>query len=152
MIHIIRNKTNITFQDIAEQVEDMIKSERVENRQTAQGLVSFFVTDINNEVPSNTPKGSGECSNVVCNSGGLLKYQNSFLQKTPVISKQLDSTPNADKLNEFAAQIAAMKAIFLDEIHELKLQLEKFKNSFEGNGGTLSEEKLSDKYLIKTST
>ena len=40
--------TNITFQDIAEQVEGMIKSERVENRQTAQGLVSFFVTDISN--------------------------------------------------------------------------------------------------------
>ena len=89
---------------------------------------------------------------MVCNSGGLPKDQNSFLQETPVISKQLDSTPNTDKLNEFAAQIAAMKAIFLDEIHELKLQLEKFKKFFKGNGGTLSDEKLSDKYLIKTST
>ena len=69
-----------------------------------------------------------------------------------MISKQLDRTPNTDKLNEFAAQIAAMKAIFLNEINELKLQSEKFKNSFEGNGGTLSDEKLSDKYLIKTST
>ena len=120
-ICIVKNlTTNITFQDIAEQVEGMIKSERVENRQTAQELVSFFVTDINDKVPSNTPKGSGECSNVVCNSGGLPKDQNSFLQETTVISKQLDSTPNTDKLNEFAAQIAAMKAIFLDEIHELK--------------------------------
>lgn len=34
----------------------------------------------------------------------------------------------------------------MDEIHSLKLDLEKFKNSFEENGVTLTNEKLTDKY------
>ena len=38
---------NITFQDIAKQVKDMMKSGRAENRQTVQELFSFFVTDSN---------------------------------------------------------------------------------------------------------
>lgn len=63
-------------------------------------------------------------------------------------SKQLDSTPKIDELNKFAAQIAAMKAIFVNEIHGLKLGLEKFKSYFEENGETLSDDKLSDRYLI----
>ena len=36
----------------------------------------------------------------------------------------------------------------MDEIHSLKLDLEKLKNSFEENGVTLTDEKLTDKYLI----
>ena len=34
----------------------------------------------------------------------------------------------------------------MDEIHSLKLDLEKFKNSFEENCVTLTNEKLTDKY------
>ena len=41
-----------------------------------------------------------------------------------------------------------MKAIFVNEIHGLKLGLEKFKSYFEENGETLSDDKLSDRYLI----
>ena len=77
------------------------------------------MTDSNNKVPSNIPKGSGEGSNLICNSGRLPEDQNNFLEEHPVIRKQLDSTPKADKLNEFAAQVSAMKAIFMDEIHRL---------------------------------
>ena len=37
--------------------------------------------------------------------------------------------------------IAAMKAIFMDEIHGLKLEFENFKNSSEENDENLSDEK-----------
>lgn len=36
----------------------------------------------------------------------------------------------------------------MNEIHGLKLGLEKFTSSFEENGETLSDDKLSDRYLI----
>ena len=38
-----------------------------------------------------------------------------------------------------------MKPIFMEEIHVLKLQLEKFKNYFDENRETLSNEKLLNK-------
>ena len=45
VLYLKNSSPDITFQDMVEQLEDMIKSERVENRQTVQGLVSFFVTE-----------------------------------------------------------------------------------------------------------
>ena len=93
-------------------------------------------------VQLNTSNVSEEGSNLICNSGNLPEDQNKFLQETPVIRKQLDSILKTDKLHEFAAQIAVIKAIFIDEIHGLKLQLEKQENSFEENGETLSDEIL----------
>ena len=42
-----------------------------------------------------------------------------------------------------------MKPIFMEEIHVLKLQLEKFKNYFDENRETLSNEKFLNNCLKK---
>ena len=48
----------------------MIKSGKVENRETAQVLVLFFVIGINSTVSSDIPKSSQEESNLTYNFGG----------------------------------------------------------------------------------
>lgn len=50
----------------------MIKSEKVENRRTAQGLVLVFVIDSNNKIPSNIPKSNVESSNLMAHNSSRL--------------------------------------------------------------------------------
>ena len=79
----------------------MIKSGKVENRQTPQVLASFFVAESNTKTTSKLPKSNVEGLDLICNSGRLPEDQSNFLKESPVICKQLNSTPKKDKLNEF---------------------------------------------------
>ena len=140
--NIIRtNATNITVEDVKQQVDLLIAVARLKNMPTSQGLDSFYIIE----------------NSTTFQADLTLEFQqedsiyNIVTQITEQVSSQTSSPHETnrnqqvkDRFDNFNAQIAAIKASFMNEIYELKNEVERLKQKVKVQDNDMSDKaKLS---------
>ena len=116
--------TNITMEVVEDSIRLLIAKSKVINRKTKQGLDSFFIADCQLEPEieisdiANTPNclQKSTSNETVGMSGETPKLRNT-------------KTPSVDGCNieDFTARVVEIKAFFMNEIYELKQEIESLK-------------------------
>ena len=116
--------TNITMEVVEESIGLLIAKSKVVNRKRNQVLDSFFITDcqLEPEIEISDITNSPSClkkdtpNKTVSMSGETPKLRNA---KTPSLG--------ACNIEDFTARVVAIKAFFMNEMYELKQEIESLK-------------------------
>ena len=140
--NIIRtNATNITVKDVKQQVDLLIAAARLKKMSTSQGLDPLYI--IENSTTSQ--------ADVTLECQQEDSIYNIVTQITEQVSSQTSSPHETnrnqqvkDRFDNFNAQIAAIKASFMNEIYELKNEVERLKQKMKYQDNDMSDKaKLS---------
>ena len=140
--NIIRtNATNITAEDVKQQVDLLIAAARLKNMPTSQGLDSFYIIENSTTLQADLTlefQQEDSISNIVTQITEQVSSQTSSPHETNR-NQQIK-----DRFDNFNAQIAAIKASFMNEIYELKNEVERLKQKVKDQDNDMSDKaKLS---------
>ena len=119
------NVSNFTMSDIAGALDKLKQKGKIENKQTKKGLDSFFLVGDQSFIENS------------CNQDTDQSESSKDQRKniTVDISVETPKTKDAktlikpDKIDEFTAQLVALKAFFMNEIFELKNEIARLKEA-----------------------
>ena len=116
--------TNITMEVVEESIRLLIAKSKIVNRKTKQGLDSFFITDCQLEPEI-------EISDIT-NSPSCLKKDTpnktvGMSGETPKLRNTKPPSLSGCNIEDFTARVVAIKAFFMNEIYELKQEIESLK-------------------------
>ena len=140
--NIIRtNATNITAEDVKQKVDLLIAAARLKNMPTSQGLDSFYIIENSTTLQADLTlefQQEDSISNIVTQITEQVSSQTSSPHETNR-NQQVK-----DRFDNFNAQIAAIKASFMNEIYELKNEVESLKQKVKVQDNDMSDKaKLS---------
>ena len=126
--HLTSNSaTNLTMEVVEESIKTLIAKLRVINKKTRQGLDSFFIIDDQTE-----PEIELNDSMITTNTSGCLQKDTprksvNLSEETPRLSTVNSRSLDSYNMEEFTARVMATKAFFMNEIYELKQDIQSLK-------------------------
>ena len=116
--------TNITMEVVEESIRLLIAKSKVVNRKTKQGLDSFFITDCQLEPEI-------EISDITNSPGCLEKGTPNktvgMSGETPKLGNAKSPSLGVCNIEDFTARVVEIKEFFMNEIYELKQEIESLK-------------------------
>ena len=116
--------TNITMEVVQESIRLLIAKSKVVNRKTKQGLDSFFIADCQLEPEIEI---SDITSTPSCLQKGTPNETVGMSGETPKLRNLKTPSLGGFNIEDFTARVATIKAFFMNEIYELKQQIESLK-------------------------
>ena len=129
--------------DIVDALDKLKQKGKIENKQTKKGLDSFFLVGDQSYIDHSSNQDTDQCE--------PLKDQRKNIAvdisvETPR-AKDAKTPVKPDKIDEFTAQLVAMKALFMNEVFELKNEIARLKEASLNVGNSFSEENLTAENL-----
>ena len=124
------NATNITVEDVKQQFDLLIASAKLKSMPNSQGLDSFYITENSTALQADLT--------LECQQEDTI--DNIDTQITVQVSSQISSPSHQtnrnqevkDRFDNFNTQIVAIKAYLINEIYELKNEVDRLKQKING--------------------
>ena len=112
---------------VEESIKTLTAKSRVINKKTKQGLDSFFIIDDQAE-----PEIELNNSMITANTSGCLQKDRprksvNLSEETPSLSNLNSRSLDSYNIEDFTARVMAIKAFFMNEIYELKQEIQSLK-------------------------
>ena len=137
------NASNFTMSDIVDALDKLKQEGKIEKKQTKKGLDLFFLVGNQSYVDHS-------CNQDTDQSEPLKDQRKNIAVDISVETpraKDAKTPVKPDKIDEFTAQLVAMKALFMNEVFELKNKIARLKEASLNVGHSISEENLDTENL-----
>ena len=137
------NASNFTMSDIVDALDKLKQEGKIEKKQTKKGLDLFFLVGDQSYVDHS-------CNQDTDQSEPLKDQRKNIAVDISVETpraKDAKTPVKPDKIDEFTAQLVAMKALFMNEVFELKNEIARLKEASLNVGHSISEENLDTENL-----
>ena len=123
------NATNFTMEVVEESIKTLIAKSKVINKKTKQGLDSFFIIDEQTETVIET---SDILNSLSCLHSDTPRKKGDASEETPISCSMKTPSLDSFKVEDFTARVVAIKAFFMNEIYELKQDIQQLKQKVNG--------------------
>ena len=126
--HLTSNSaTNITMEVVEESIKILIAKSKVINKKTKQGLDSFFIANDQTEPEIELTDIMNTTNTPSCIQSDTPRKSVDQSEETPCLSNINTQSLDSDKIEDFTARVVAIKAFFMNEIYELKQEIQSLK-------------------------